>query len=193
MGVMALGWLLGDVYAWDSARRQRALTRLGIALTVAFVALRLANIYGDPAPWAAQPRPGFTVLSFLNVTKYPPSLLFLLTTIGPGLVALAQLERAQPRGAFARALTTYGRVPFFFYVLQWVYAKSAAFVLVLIAGRDASIFTQYPPEWQWNANVGFSLYVTYAVWIGGVIILYFPCKWFAGVKARRRDWWLSYV
>jgi uncharacterized membrane protein len=193
MGVMALGWLLGDIYTWEPARRQRTLAALGVSITLAFVVLRFVNVYGDPVAWTAQKTAGFTVLSFLNVTKYPPSLLFLAMTIGPGLVALARLERSQPSGAFARALITFGRVPLFFYVLQWVYAKTAAFTLAKIAGRETALFTQYPPEWHWTPRVGFSLYVTYAVWISGVVILYFPCRWFAGVKARRRDWWLSYL
>lgn len=195
MGVMALGWLLGDVYRKDAATRQQILLKLGGVLTIAFVLLRFSNVYGDPSEWSSQTTGAFTALSFLNTTKYPPSLLFLLMTIGPGLIALSWFERsgAAPRGAIARAFVTFGRVPMFFYLLQWAYAKTAGYLLSISFGKDASLFTQTFFEWRWNENVGFPLWVTYAAWIGGVVLLYFPCRWFAGVKARRRDWWLSYV
>lgn len=205
IGVMALGWLLGDVYAWEPARRQRALMRLGVALTAAFVLLRAANVYGDLTPWSAQSTAVFTALSFLNTTKYPPSLLFLLMTIGPGLIALAWLDRRygdsanrdtdtqrEPSG-IVRALTTYGRVPLFFYLLQWTYAKVAGYLIAYFAGQTTAIFTQFPFDWDLETARGFGLPVTYAVWGAGVVLLYWPCRWFAGVKARRRDWWLSYL
>lgn len=195
IGVMALGWILGEVYTRPLERRRRVLMTTGAALTLAFIVLRASNIYGDPSPWASQRSATFTVLSFLNLTKYPPSLLYLLMTIGPGLMALAWFDRAgsDQRSALARAFITYGRVPLFFYVLQWAYAKSAGFLLAATFGRDTSLYFQGPGDWAWNERIGFSLGVTYAVWIVGVLLLYFPCRWFADVKARRRDWWLSYV
>jgi uncharacterized membrane protein len=195
IGVMALGWLLGDVYRREPPQRQRALLRLGVALTAAFVLLRAANVYGDLHPWSAQSSPVFTALSFLNTTKYPPSLLFLLMTVGPGLIALSYFDRTgnAPRGPLARALIVYGRVPLFFYLLQWIFAKAAGYTLGLMFSRDVSAFTQFPFEWQWNERFGFSLWVTWLVWIAGAFALYRPCRWFASVKARRRDWWLSYI
>ena len=195
IGVMALGWVLGDVYTRPAERRRRVLATVGLALTLAFILIRAANGYGDPSPWSSQRSLSFTVLSFLNTTKYPPSLLYLLMTIGPGLMVLAWFDRVEPgrRNGFAQALITFGRVPLFFYVLQWVYAKSAGFLLSAAVGRDTSIYFQLPFEWAWNERIGFSLAVTYAVWILGALLLYFPCRWFARVKARRSDWWLSYV
>jgi hypothetical protein len=159
------------------------------------VFLRAINLYGDPSPWSTQPSPAFTALSFLNLTKYPPSLLYLLMTIGPGLMVMAWLDGVtlDRRSGLGRALVTYGRVPLFFYVLQWTYAKWAGFLLSSIFGRDTTFYFQMPFEWMWNDRVGFPLGVTYAVWIVGAIALYFPCRRFAGVKARRRDWWVSYV
>jgi uncharacterized membrane protein len=195
IGVMALGWVLGDAYTWPAERRRRLLATLGVALTLAFVLLRAVNVYGDPAPWSFQPSASFTALSFLNTTKYPPSLLYLLMTIGPGLLVLAWFERpdTRPRSGVAGALITFGRVPMFFYFLQWMWAKGASFLLSAALGRDTSLFFQLPFETTWNARVGFSLAVTYLVWIGGVLVLYFACRWYADVKARRKDWWLSYV
>ena len=138
----------------------------------------------------------FTVLSFLNTTKYPPSLLYLLMTIGPGLMALAWFERPGPgrRRGVAEVLITFGRVPMFFYFLQWMWAKGAGFLLAAAFGRDTAIFFQTAVRMgleraRWIQSR------RHVHWSGltGVLVLYFPCRWFAGVKARRNDWWLSYV
>jgi uncharacterized membrane protein len=195
IGVMAIGWGLGQVYTWPLERRRRMLMRGGAAATVAFVLLRATNLYGDPIGWSTQQSAAFTLLSFLNLTKYPPSLLFLLMTIGPGLIALAWFEGvpADRRSALARALVTYGRVPMLFYFLQWLWAKFAGLLLSAALGRDTSFYFQTLFEWTWNERVGFPLGVTFAVWISGALVLYFPCRWFASVKARRSDWWLSYI
>lgn len=195
IGVMTLGWVLGDVYTWPAERRQRVLMRVGLVLTVTFIVIRAVNVYGDPSPWSVQRSPAFTVLSFLNATKYPPSLSYLLMTIGPGLIALAWSDRlgAARRAGVTRALITYGRVPLFFYFLQWMYAKTAGLTLAAAFGHDTSLYFQTLLEWSWNERVGFSLVVTYLVWMTGAILLYIPCRWFAELKARRKDWWLSYV
>ena len=117
VGLMAAGYALGGVYGWEGERRRRFLVRLGVAMIVAFVALRALNVYGDPVPWSVQGRGAvYTALSFLNVTKYPPSLAFLLVTLGPALVALAWLEHVG-RGRVVEALRVFGRVPLFFYLL----------------------------------------------------------------------------
>jgi uncharacterized membrane protein len=118
IGVIALGYLFGTVYAWEAARRHALLVRLGLAITAAFVVLRGINMYGDASPWSTQASTVMTVLSFLNVTKYPPSLLFLLMTLGPAITVLAWVERPF-RGRVARDLITFGRVPLFYYVTQW--------------------------------------------------------------------------
>ncbi|HUC20525.1 MAG TPA: hypothetical protein VMR98_03475, partial [Candidatus Polarisedimenticolaceae bacterium] len=148
----------------------------------------------------------FTVLSFLNTTKYPPSLAYLLMTLGPALIALAWFESngaaatrgAKPSGLLGRlrgALVTFGRVPLFFYLLQWLTAHLISVVLHWVTGKPvawmfrSSVDSFEPPP----AGVGFNLAVVYACWIVGVLLLYPLCKWFAGVKARRRSWWLSYL
>ncbi len=212
IGVMAAGYAFGAVYQWDAQRRRRLLLVGGSFATALFVVLRLVNIYGDPARWASQKSAAFTLLSFLNTTKYPPSLLFLLMTLGPALLLLAWFESgtsavaanadrmpAVPGGRsvlsqLRGALVTFGRVPLFFYVLQWVTAHLISVVLHYVAGKpvrwmfDSNVFITGPPP-----GVGFSLTVVYACWIVGILLLYPLCKWFAGVKARRRDWWLSYL
>jgi uncharacterized membrane protein len=110
IGVMALGYVFGRLYTMDAEQRRPLLLRIGLGLTVAFVVLRAINLYGDPSHWSVQPRAGFTILSFLNTTKYPPSLLYLCMTLGPSILLLAFMEQSR-RSTAGRALVTYGRVP----------------------------------------------------------------------------------
>jgi uncharacterized membrane protein len=194
IGVMAAGYVFGKLYTLDAETRRRALIRLGGGIVALFVVLRATNLYGDPGKWAVQPRGAvFTVLSFLNTNKYPPSLLYLCMTIGPGILLLAFMERER-RGGLGRALVTYGRVPMLFYILQWLYAHGTAFIVWGMAGKNTAplhILQNTPPEALKGA--GFSLPVVYAFWLLGVLLIYPICKWFAEVKKRRADWWLSYL
>ena len=193
IGVMAAGYAFGSIYRMDGAERKRVLLRLGGAMIACFIVIRAINIYGDPSPWVAQRAPMMTVLSFLNVSKYPPSLLFVLMTLGPAILFLAALE-GRNRGPLAKVLITYGRVPLFFYLLQWATAHGLAVVASWLAGKPvAPLFGDLgfgPPPPQ---GFGFGLGVVYLLWGLGVLMLYPLCRWFAGVKARRHDWWLSYM
>ena len=204
LGVMAVGYTMASVYDRPAEERRRWLLRWGGAITIGFILLRATNLYGDPQKWSAQKSAVMTVLSFLNTTKYPPSLLYLMMTLGPALLGLALWEKynsgsrdivpSGSPGPLSRMLITYGRVPLFFYFLQWTYAHSAGYLLSLAVGKPTSIYFGLPgfggPP---PANVGFDLWVVYAVWLTGVLLLYPLCKWYASVKARRRDWWLSYL
>ena len=193
IGVMALGYVFGRLYTLDSVVRRRILIQLGLGLMALFLVLRATNLYGDPSRWTVQPRPGFTLLSFLNVTKYPPSLLYLCMTIGPAILLLSFTEREQ-RSKLGRALVTYGRVPMFFYVLQWIWAHGLAFPAFALAGKPVRalfLLRTNPPDVL--ARAGFSLGVVYVVWLTGVIALYPICRWYAAVKRRRNDWWLGYL
>ncbi len=189
IGVMAAGYLFSPTLAMPNPMRRRRLLLLGGSLTLAFIAIRAINLYGDPQPWAQQSSTLFTALSFLNTTKYPPSLLFLLMTIGPAIAALALFENA--RGGVARILITIGRVPFFYYLLHIYLVHSIGVLGGVLQGFEARQLTVdfiRLPE-----GFGFGLGVIYPVWIGVVLLLYIPCRWFAGVKAQRRDAWLSYL
>lgn len=189
VGVMAAGYLFGPMMTLPNPRRRRRLLLLGGTLTLAFIVIRAINRYGDPQPWAHLSSTVFTVLSFLNATKYPPSLLFLLMTLGPAIAALALFENA--RGPIARVLITIGRVPFFFYLLHIYLAHSIGVLGGVLQGfgaRQLTVDFIRLPE-----GFGYGLGVIYPVWIGAVLLLYIPCRWFAGVKARRRDAWLSYL
>lgn len=193
IGVMATGYALGSVYRRDEVSRGRFLIRTGIAATAAFLIVRAINVYGDPSPWSHQATFTKTLMSFFAVSKYPPSLSFLLMTLGPGLIFLG-LADGKARNAITEFFIAFGRVPFFFYVLQWITAHALALIASVVAGKPTDYlfsnlaFSPPPP-----AGTGFGLGTVYALWILGVLLLYPLCRWFAGVKARRRDWWLSYI
>jgi uncharacterized membrane protein len=198
IAVMALGYCFGTMYLMERARRRRYLVMIGSAATLGFVVLRAINGYGDPAPWASQQSGVFTVLSFLNTSKYPPSLVFLLMTLGPAILLLAWFDR--PSLKDSNPLVVFGRVPLFYFVLHFYAAHVAAVILALFHYGSAAlpfIFKPLPsmggPRELFPAQFGYDLWVAYLVWALIVLALYPACRWFASVKARRRDWWLSYL
>ena len=194
VGVMAAGYAFGRLYELDAQRRRRLLLLIGGTATALFVALRAINLYGDPAEWSTQKNPLFTLLSFVNTTKYPPSLLFLLMTLGPSILALAAFERGDGKSWLREFFVTFGRVPLFFYLLQWPTAHLISLVLHLAFGKPTAWLFQTPIDWVNGLPAkGFNLGVVYLCWIGGVLLLYPLCKWFAALKQRRKDWWLSYL
>jgi uncharacterized membrane protein len=197
VAVMALGFCLGPIFERGEAERRRILIGAGAGMTIAFVIVRGLNVYGDPAPWSAQPSAVYTLLSFLNTTKYPPSLSFLLMTLGPALLALAWFDRL--RFSRANPLIVFGRVPLFYFVLHFFVAHAIAVALALVHYGSAAwsfMFQPVPsmggPAKAFPPDFGHELWVVYAVWIAIVATLYPLCRWFAAVKERRRDWWLSY-
>lgn len=196
VAVMAVGYCFGPVLRWESARRQRFLVRLGISLSIAFIVIRALNRYGEPAPWAGQHSALFTVLSFLNCTKYPPSLDFLLMTLGPALVALAWLERV--RFSDANPLIVFGRVPLFYFVVHLAVIHALAILLGFLRyGWHGFLLLPAPsmggPAKLFPPDYGVSLWVVYGVWAAVVVMLYPVCRWYAQLKQRRHDWWLSYL
>jgi len=205
VGVMAAGYAFGELYQMDIYRRKRILWGLGGGAILLFVVIRFVNVYGDPARWAPQKNALFAVLSFINTTKYPPSLLFLLMTLGPAIVFLALIDRRTPvvgdepippsQGALRNVLITFGRVPLFFYFLQWYTAHLISVGLHYAFGKPVDWLFQTPIQWFTlpHPGIGFPLVVVYAAWLGGLLLIYPLCKWFAGVRQRRRDWWLSYL
>jgi uncharacterized membrane protein len=194
IGVMAVGYAFGALYKMDAERRRKFLLYIGGSAIMLFVLIRAIDKYGDPFHWQTQKNVVFTILSFVNTTKYPPSLLFLLMTLGPAIVSLVAFE-GMNRGMIGRFFITFGRVPLFFYLLQWVTAHGIAVLLHVVFGKPVAWLFMSPPQIFQNPpqGQGFDLWVVYVSWIAGVALLYPLCKWFAGVKARRRDWWLSYL
>lgn len=195
VGVMALGFAVGTIYGWKADPRRRVLLIAGIAATALFIVLRSMNVYGDPAPWSVQPDASFTVLSFLNTTKYPPSLLFLLMTLGPSLIVLALADAISGQSLWQRVAIVFGRVPMFYYLLQWFVAHGFGVILTLAAGKDSAyLFMNFGENAQhMPPDYGFPLWVVHAAWIGGLIILYPLCLWYGNYKRRNKHWLLSYV
>lgn len=196
VGVMALGYCFGALYqsGFDTLLRKKWLLGLGIGSILFFFILRGINVYGDPIPWSVQKDGTFTVMSFFNVYKYPPSLLFLLITMGPGFIFLYATESIKNR--ITDFLLVFGRVPFFYYVLHIFIMHLGALILHVILGGnwrdlilDASIFTSTK-----LSNYGYSLVVVYVVWIAVVLLLYPLCKKYMIYKVNNKDkWWLSYL
>jgi len=197
-GLLAAGFSAGMLYDLDPRRRQRVLVALGSGLIVGFITLRLLNHYGDPQPWSAQSSGVMTVLSFLRVTKYPPSLAFLLMTVGPTLLALAWLERRAL--ATDHPLAVIGRVPLFYYLGHFFVAHIVVSTMARLrhGGSAAAFFSgpfpsmggardAYPPDFGWP------LWVVYVVWLAVVALMYPPCRWYGRVKRERRWWWLAYT
>lgn len=199
IGVMAAGYAFGKILTFDPARRNRLCVTIGLSAFGLFLVLRGFNLYGDPRPWHSPTPdpygPGMPAfLSFLNTTKYPASLNFLLMTLGPIIAVIPLLENL--RGPLARAVTLFGRVPFFYYVLHIPFIHTLALVVSKIRLGYVSpwLFTNHPmgnpdpPDgYVW------SLPLLYLVWAIAIALLYFACRWFAALKARRDDWWLKYV
>jgi uncharacterized membrane protein len=194
IGVTAAGYALGQIYGSASPWRKRFLVFLGVGMIVAFIAIRSINVYGDPLRWSVQKSPAFTVLSFLNTTKYPPSLLFLLMTLGPAMLFLAAVDGWTP--GWLRPALVFGKVPMFYYLLHIPLIHLLALIVCYARyhqvywmfespGLAQFPFTQ-PPGW------GYSLPIVYLVWAVIVIVLYPLCRWFAALKQRRSDAWLSY-
>jgi uncharacterized membrane protein len=194
IGVMAAGYAYGAVVKLDRAKRRRLTLWLGIGLCAAFVAIRATNIYGDPFPWSRQQSLLFSIFSFIKCEKYPPSLLYLLMTLGPSFIVLALLDR--DLGKFWRPFIVFGRVPLFFYIVHIFLIHAIALLISYLRyGGPSGLFAgplfhdagQYPPDY------GFGLAGVYIVWLLVVIGLYPVCRWFAEVKQRRHGGWLSYL
>lgn len=193
IGVMAAGYGFSRIVGLEPAKRDRLCLAIGLAAVALFGVLRGFNLYGDPSPWSASgrlPAP----LAFLNTTKYPASLSFLLMTLGPAIAAIPLLEKM--RGVVAEAIALFGRVPFFYYLLHIPLIHILAIGVSLVRSGAAIpwLFTNHPmnpgpqpPGYRWSLGL---LYVVWAIAVG---LLYAACRWFDGFKARRRDWWLRYI
>jgi len=207
VAVMGAGYSFGALFLLEPQRRQKLISRLGLACTLAFILLRATNLYGNPpvglggvsqGDWHIQPTLEKTVILFFDVEKYPPSLQFLLMTLGPSFLVLAWLDKRYSRqeasAGLASVLVTFGRVPLFFYVLHLYLIHGLAVLM-------AALFHQ-PLDWLLHGafflnripdGYGHHLPFIYLMWITAVVVLYFPCLWWAGLKRRRKDWWLSYL
>jgi uncharacterized membrane protein len=200
IGVMAAGYAFGKILTLAPARRRRLCLAIGLSAIALFLVLRGFNLYGDPRPWHAAvagrngspPMP--ELFAFLNTTKYPASLDFLLMTLGPIIALIPLLEGLT--GAVARAIILFGRVPFFFYMLHIPLIHALALLVSKIRLGVVSpwLFTNHPMgNPQPLEGYVWSLPLLYLIWAITIVLLYFACEWFAALKARRNDWWLQYL
>lgn len=195
-GLMILGYCFGRLYGShiDPAYRKRMLIYLGVGLILLFIVLRFFNIYGDPVPWSVQKNPVYSFLSFIKVNKYPPSLLFFCMTIGPALLLLAFLENF--KNQLSQAISIFGRVPFFFYVIHLYLIHFISMMLFFFKGHSFQEGLHGNPQVPFKFFIpgeGYSLGEVYLVWIIVIFALYPLCKWFNDYKNRNPKWWLSYL
>ena len=206
VGVMALGYAFGALMRQDAAVRRRQAFMIGAAALLLFVFLRATNVYGNPSAdvpgraalggggFAIQSTVEKTLISFLNVAKYPPSLQYLLMTLGPALMLISLFDRVNLDRAPWRWSVVFGRVPLFYYILHLFLIHLMAIAVAMAIGqpyewlfKGAFILNPLPPGY------GHNLPFIYLMWLTVVVLLYFPCRWFADLKRRRRDWWLGYL
>jgi uncharacterized membrane protein len=196
LGIMILGYCFGHYYirGFDPAKRRRTLVVLGISSICAFVILRSINIYGDLKPLDVEKNFIYTVLSFINTTKYPPSLIYTLMTLGPALIFLYAIELV--RNKFTAVMVIIGRVPFFFYVLHLYHIHLIGMLGLIFLGENWKELILTPDAFKSNKlySLGYDLWVTYLVWILVLVLLYPLCKRYALYKAsNKHKWWLSYL
>ena len=195
-GLMALGYVTGNLFRKEFPISQRMLWLLfsGIGATALFIVLRQFNLYGEPSTWQPQDSAIFTWISFLNTTKYPPSLQFILMTMGPALIFLALSEIMKPR--VTNPLVVFGRVPLFFYILHIYFIHALALLALSYAGRDWREYILSAGQFLSGRldNFGFGLEVVYIVWVLVVLTLYPLCRWYQKVRENNpASWWLSYL
>ncbi|NML19871.1 DUF1624 domain-containing protein [Pseudoflavitalea sp. G-6-1-2] len=189
IGVIGAGYAFGQCFLWEPKKRSRFFVQLGLTLIGLFILVRGLNVYGDPMPWTTQKSSLYTLLSFLDTAKYPPSLSFLLMTIGPAILLLGLLENA--KGSFANFFSVYGKVPLFYFLLHFYLIHLISIFAGMAQGFKATDFLHisdsYPKEY------GFGLPGVYLFWALIVLLLYYPCKWYGNLKARSKNPLLSYI
>jgi uncharacterized membrane protein len=190
IGVMSFGYVMGSIFTEPMAVRHKKLFKIGGASIALFIIIRTLNIYGDTAQWAIQERGfAYSIMSFLNTEKYPPSLLFLLMTLGPSLLLMPLLDKMQ--GSVSNFVKVYGQAPFFFYVLHLPLVHISSYILYyLYYTTDTSSFRSHS---SWAATYEPSLLRWYLMTVFFVLLFYYPCKWFGEYRRTHKQWWLSYL
>lgn len=193
LGIMLLGFGAGKIFQWGIIQRKRLWLNLGLASILLFLIIRFINIYGDSAPWSVQKNPALTILSFLNVSKYPPSLVFCLVTLGIMFLIFAYADGIKNK--FIELVSVYGRVPLFYFLIHFYFIHIILIVIILVQGFDWSSldFTSGQFGRPKGVESGLSLIGVYLVWIAVVIILYLPCYWYGKFKRVHTNWWLKYL
>jgi len=192
IGVMAAGYFCAPLYLEPLKRRQFFLKTWGFMLIVGFIFLRFSNFYGDSSLWSVQER-GFlyTIMSFLHITRYPPSLLNLMITLGITLVLLSLTERSS--GKIVNILVTIGRVPLFFYLIHIPLIHGAAIIWSHLRYGQSGGWWWDRTAASWPLGYKFETLMAYSVWIGFTVLMYFACRWYADLKKHRQNWWFKYL
>lgn len=191
VGVMLLGYVMGSWFSYDQQKRDKLLLTTGALSLILFAALRFSNLYGDPSAWSIQERGSiYTFLSFLNVSKSPPSLLFLSVTLGIACILLVLLNRIPER--VKQVFVTYGRVPFFYFIVHLAVISLCAYIWTYVSfGKSVNLSFEKPKNWPTGYEP--NLLRAYLVWLLLVLLLYFPCRWYGKYKAKSKVWWTSYL
>lgn len=189
--IMTLGFLLAELFLKEPAKRERQLVLIGSIIIIGFVLLRYINVYGDMHRWNISDRGMvYTFLDFLNTSKYPPSLLYITMTLGPSILVLSQLEKWKGKvGAF---FLTFGRVPFFFYIIHFYLIHVVGVLITGVRYNDWRSLAFYDPK-TWPSEYSPSLLLMFTVWIGVIAVMYLLCRWFVEIKKNRTEWWLKYL
>ncbi|WP_254413278.1 DUF1624 domain-containing protein [Dyadobacter diqingensis] len=192
-GIMLTGYAAGKIFMQEESRRRKTLFLTGLGLLVFFVVLRFTNFYGDPSPWKVQKTPLFTLLSFINISKYPPSLLYASLTLGISFLVMAMADGVKNK--FVSIISVYGKVPLFYYLLHWYLVHSLMFALMFYQGFTWKDLPFGPFQFGRPVNgSGVELPYVYMIWVFVVIVLYPLCKWYSGYKsAHREKQWLRYI
>lgn len=186
LGIMLAGFAAGEFFELPEEKRQKIFFRIGMAALALFTILRTVNIYGDPSRWSVQKSTLFTVLSFLNTTKYPPSLLFILLFLGIAFIVLVLSEKASNR--FTEILSVYGRVPLFYFVVHLFIIHSLMLVMLHLQGFTSNdllfgAFNNGRPK----TGAGLDLAAIYIVWLSVVALMYPLSKWYGNYKFTHRE------
>jgi uncharacterized membrane protein len=190
-GIMVMGYCMGKLFepAFNALKRRKILIYLGLGLVLLFFVLRGINEYGNPFPWSEQRNGIYTFLSFMNVQKYPPSLMYVCITIGPALIFLALTEKIQNK--LGSVLIIYGKVPLFYYVIHFFLIHAICVITLSIVGyslKDAIV-----PQFPFRPQFGFDLLGVYIFWLLVLVIMYPLCRWYSRYKGTHHQWWLSYL
>jgi uncharacterized membrane protein len=193
LGIMLVGFASGKLFELPENKRKRIFLRIGAGALLLFILLRFINIYGDPVKWSSQKTAIFSFLSFMNITKYPPSLIFCLFTLGIMFLILAIAQ--QPNNRITKVANVYGKVPFFYFIMHFYIIHCLLLILLLLQGFHWASFSFASGTFGRPSGVksGVPLWTVYLIWLAVVVALYKPCAWFGKYKAAHKNWWLSYI
>lgn len=193
LGIMLVGFATGKLFELQPVKRKKLFLKIGWIALLLFVVIRFVNIYGDPAPWSVQKQPVFTFLSFMNVTKYPPSLVFCLVTLGILFLILSLSEGG--KGSVINIVSVYGKVPLFYFLVHFLLIHLTLLAVLYLQGFHWSQFEFASGTFGRPKGVqsGLPLWGIYLLWMGVVLVLYKPCVWYGRYKSSHKNWWLKYL